>query len=67
MRWRTCFAAPATATCSSGRQRSERSLHSHHEILAMVQAGDDAGARRAMDHHLTTVEPANISDDGKEE
>ena len=47
--------------------RPERSLHSHHEILAMVQAGDDAGARRAMDHHLTTVEPANISDDGKEE
>ncbi len=47
--------------------RPERSLHSHHEILAMVRAGDDAGARRAMDHHLTTVEPANISDDGKEE
>ena len=47
--------------------RPERSLHSHHEILAMVQAGDAAGARRAMDHHLTTVEPANISDDGKEE
>ena len=47
--------------------RPERSLHSHHEILAMVRAGDDAGARRAMDHHLTTVEPATISDDGKEE
>ena len=47
--------------------RPERSLHSHHEILEMVRAGDDAGALRAMDHHLTTVEPANISDDGKEE
>ena len=46
--------------------RPERSLHSHHEILAMVQAGDDSGARRAMDHHLTAVEPANISDDGPE-
>ena len=47
--------------------RPERSLHSHHEILEMVRVGDDAGARRAMDHHLTAVEPANISDDGKEE
>lgn len=47
--------------------RPERSLHSHHEILEMVRAGDDAGARRAMDHHLTAVEPATISDDGKEE
>ena len=47
--------------------RPERSLHSHHEILDMVRAGDDAGARHAMDHHLTAVEPANISDDGKEE
>ena len=47
--------------------RPERSLQSHHEILAMVRARDDASALRAMDHHLTTVEPANISDDGKEE
>ena len=47
--------------------RPERSLHSHHEILEMVRAGDDTGARRAMDHHLTAVEPATISDDGKEE
>ena len=47
--------------------RPERALHSHHEILEMVRAGDDAGARRAMDHHLTAVEPATISDDGKEE
>ena len=47
--------------------RPERSLHSHHEILEMVRAGDDAGARRAMDHHLIAVEPANVSDDGKEE
>lgn len=43
--------------------RPERSLHSHHEILEMVRAGDDAGARRAMDHHLISVEPANISED----
>lgn len=47
--------------------RPERSLHSHYEILAMVRAGDDVGARQAMDHHLTAVEPATISDDGKEE
>lgn len=47
--------------------RPERSLRSHHEILEMVRAGDDTGARRAMDHHLTAVEPATISDDGKEE
>lgn len=46
--------------------RPERSLHSHHEILAMVRAGDDAGARCAMDHHLTAVEPPTISDEGKE-
>ncbi len=38
--------------------RPERSMESHHEILEMVQNGDDAGARRAMDHHLTAVEPA---------
>ena len=47
--------------------RPELSLNSHHEILEMVRAGDDTGARRAMDHHLIAVEPANISDDGKEE
>lgn len=49
--------------------RPERSLHSHREILEMVRAGNDSGARRAMDHHLTTVEPGTISEseDGKEE
>ena len=43
--------------------RPERSMQSHHQILEMVRNGDDAGARRAMDHHLTAVEPAAVSDD----
>ena len=39
--------------------RPERSLRSHYDILEMVCAGDHAGARRSMDHHLTAVEPAS--------
>lgn len=39
--------------------RPQRSLDSHVEILFAVQAGDAEGARRAMDYHLTTVEPAS--------
>ena len=39
--------------------RPQRSLASHCHILAMVERGDAAGARQAMNHHLTAVEPAN--------
>ena len=39
--------------------RPERSLESHRQILEMVRSGDHNGARSAMDHHLTTVEPAS--------
>jgi len=39
--------------------RPERSLESHHQILEMIRSGDTGGARRAMDHHLTAVEPAS--------
>ncbi len=38
--------------------RSQRSLDSHRDILKMIQAGDAEGARRAMEHHLSMVEPA---------
>ena len=41
--------------------RASRSLASHRRILQMVRAGDGDGARRAMEHHLTVVEPANIA------
>lgn len=37
--------------------RPERSLESHHQILEMVRSGDHQGARDAMEHHLTAVEP----------
>ena len=39
--------------------RAQRSLDSHRQILQMVQSGDEEGARRAMEYHLTVVEPAN--------
>lgn len=39
--------------------RPQRSLASHREILDMVRDGDEKGARRAMEHHLTMVEPAS--------
>ena len=37
--------------------RAIRSLSSHRQILKMVQTGDAEGARQAMEHHLTSVEP----------
>jgi GntR family transcriptional repressor for pyruvate dehydrogenase complex len=42
--------------------RSQRSLASHRQILQMVEAGDAAGAQRAMEHHLTAVEPATLNE-----
>lgn len=39
--------------------RPQRSLASHSQILEMVERGDTAGARQAMNHHLTAVEPAS--------
>jgi len=41
--------------------RSLRSLASHRQILQMVEARNAAGAQRAMEHHLTAVEPANLA------
>ena len=41
--------------------RPQRSLASHREILSMIQTGDAEGARRAMEYHLTAVEPENVS------
>ena len=40
--------------------RPERSLASHRHILEMVRAGDHLGARSAMEHHLTVVEPSAV-------
>ena len=40
--------------------RPQRSLDSHHEILEMVRTGDHAGARSAMEHHLTVVEQSAV-------
>lgn len=40
--------------------RSERSLESHRQILHMVQTGDHQGAKSAMEHHLTAVEPSAV-------
>ena len=44
--------------------RPQRSLDSHREILAMVRAGDHQGARSAMEHHLTVVEPSTVYPNG---
>jgi GntR family transcriptional repressor for pyruvate dehydrogenase complex len=44
--------------------RPERSLASHHQILGMVRAGNHLGAREAMEHHLTAVEPSTVSPSG---
>ncbi len=41
--------------------RAERSLVSHRQILEKVSSGDAEGARMAMEYHLTSVEPANLS------
>jgi GntR family transcriptional repressor for pyruvate dehydrogenase complex len=43
--------------------RSQRSLDSHRHILDMVRAGDHMGARSAMEHHLTAVEPSAVYPD----
>ena len=43
--------------------RAQRSLASHRSILQMVRSGNGDGARRAMEHHLTVVEPADVSSD----
>ena len=43
--------------------RPQRSLASHREILGMIHSGDAVGARRAMEYHLTTVEPENLTSD----
>lgn len=40
--------------------RPQRSLESHREILEMVRTGDHMGARSAMEHHLTEVEPSAV-------
>ena len=40
--------------------RPRRSLASHRQILESIKKGDSEEARRAMDHHLTVVEPAEI-------
>ena len=38
--------------------RAKRSLESHRQILEKVRSGDSEGARKAMEYHLTSVEPA---------
>lgn len=40
--------------------RPQRSLASHHEILETVIAGDAERSQRAMEHHLTVVEPGTL-------
>ena len=42
--------------------RPQRSLSSHRQILDAVRDGDAAAARQAMEHHLTSVEPATYFD-----
>ena len=44
-----------------GPGRPRRSLESHRQILDMVGAADPVGARKAMEHHLAVVEPAEVS------
>jgi GntR family transcriptional repressor for pyruvate dehydrogenase complex len=40
--------------------RPQRSLASHHEILDAIVAGDAERSQRAMEHHLTAVEPGTL-------
>lgn len=40
--------------------RPQRSLDSHRRILQMVETGDAEGAQRAMENHLTMVEPGTL-------
>ena len=37
--------------------RPQRSLTSHRYILEMIRQGDSEGAREAMEHHISVVEP----------
>jgi GntR family transcriptional repressor for pyruvate dehydrogenase complex len=41
--------------------RPQRSLASHDQILQMIEDGDAARARQAMEHHLAVVEPATLN------
>ena len=41
--------------------RPRRSLDSHRQMLQAIETGDADEARRAMEHHLTAVEPASLS------
>ena len=45
--------------------RPQRSLASHGEILEMILRGDAQGARSAMEHHLSQVEPGYETEDGE--
>jgi GntR family transcriptional repressor for pyruvate dehydrogenase complex len=40
--------------------RPQRSLASHRYILDMIKEGDGQGAREAMEHHISVVEPFHI-------
>ena len=42
--------------------RPQRSLASHRHIREMVRAGNVEGARSAMEHHISEVEPAYVHD-----
>lgn len=47
--------------------RPQRSLASHRQILHMVSTGNSEGARTAMEHHITEVEPAYVLGGSAEE
>ena len=47
--------------------RPQRSLASHLQILQMVSTGNSEGARMAMEHHITEVEPAYVLGGSTEE
>ena len=42
--------------------RPQRSLASHWEILETIESRDSQNAQRAMEHHLSTVEPGTTAD-----
>lgn len=45
--------------------RPQRSLASHRYILEMVRRNDAQGAREAMEHHISVVEPSFLPTDGQ--
>ena len=45
--------------------RPQRSLASHRHILDMIQMRDVDGARKAMEHHISEIEPAPTSMEGR--